>query len=166
ASDVASCSRQPRTIRRRMSEKALRGSRKPAPELTFNGISPKLASYARPEGPNEPESRFRQGELMTIRKTVHFTGMDGAEQQALNDLFQTANKSLGGGWHIDSEADAGVLVVDVDSIYGHMTWLKVHNSGRTIVALTSHGDADADHVLNRPVSAEALAGLLQDLESG
>ena len=103
---------------------------------------------------------------MSIRKTVHFTGMDGAEQQALNDLFQSANKSLGGGWHIDNESDAGILVVDVDSIYGHMTWLKVHNSGRTIVALTSHGDADADHVLNRPVSAEAIAALLQGLESG
>ena len=103
---------------------------------------------------------------MSIRKTVHFTGMDGAEQQALNDLFQSANKSLGGGWHIDNESDAGILVVDVDSIYGHMTWLKVHNSGRTIVALTSHGDADADLVLNRPVSAEAIAALLQGLESG
>ena len=103
---------------------------------------------------------------MTIRKTVHFTGMDGAEQQALNDLFQAANTSLGGGWHIDSEADAGVLVVDVDSIYGHMTWLKVHNSGRTIVALTSHGEADADHVLMRPVSSEALAELMRGLENG
>ena len=103
---------------------------------------------------------------MSIRKTVHFTGMDGAEQQALNDLFQTANKSMGGGWHIDNEADAGVLVVDVDSIYGHMTWLKVHNSGRTIVALTSHSDADADHVLARPVSAEAMAELLRGIESG
>src|SRR5690606_20587824 len=99
-------------------------------------------------------------------KTVHFTGMDGAEQQALNDLFQAANTSLGGGWHIDSEADAGVLVVDVDSIYGHMTWLKVHNSGRTIVALTSHGEADADHVLMRPVSSEALAELMRGLENG
>ncbi|MEZ5465733.1 MAG: hypothetical protein R3F22_11055 [Lysobacteraceae bacterium] len=103
---------------------------------------------------------------MTIRKTVHFTGMDGAEQQALNDLFQAANQSLGGGWHIDNESDAGVLVVDVDSIYGHMTWLKVHNSGRTIVALTSHSEADADHVLARPVSAEAITELLRSIESG
>lgn len=103
---------------------------------------------------------------MTTRKTLHFTGMDGAEQQALNDLFKTANRSIGGDWHIDNESDAGVLVVDVDSIHGHMTWLKVHNSGRTIVALTSHSQADADHVLVRPVSVEAITELLKGLENG
>src|SRR5688572_24070757 len=97
---------------------------------------------------------------MSTRKTVAFTGMDSAEGEKLKSLFADANRRAGEAWALAPENDADMLVIDVDSLYGHMTWLKVHNSGRIIVALSSSDKTDADHQLLRPVTADALAELL------
>jgi hypothetical protein len=97
---------------------------------------------------------------MTARKTLAFTGMDSTEGDKLKTLFNEANRRAGEAWALAPENDADMLVIDVDTLYGHMTWLKVHNSGRIIVALSSSEKADADHVLRRPVTADALAALL------
>jgi hypothetical protein len=97
---------------------------------------------------------------MSTRKTICFTGMDTAEGDRLKAMFADANRRVGDAWTLIGDTDADMLVVDVDSMYGHMTWLKVHNSGHIVVALTSSTKADADHVLSRPVTVDALAALL------
>lgn len=97
---------------------------------------------------------------MSTRKTICFTGMDAAEGDKLKAMFADANRRVGEAWTLIGDTDADMLVVDVDSMYGHMTWLKVHNSGRVVVALTSSNKSDADYVLKRPVTADALAELL------
>lgn len=97
---------------------------------------------------------------MTARKTVAFTGMDSVEGEKLKGLFHDANRRVGDAWAMAPENVADMLIIDVDSLYGHMTWLKVHNSGRIIVALSSNEKAEADHLLLRPVTAGNLAELL------
>src|SRR5688572_847148 len=97
---------------------------------------------------------------MSTRKTISFTGMDAAEQEKLQGQFAEANRRVGDAWTLIGDNEADMLVVDVDSMYGHMTWLKVHNSGRTVVALTSSNKSDADYTLKRPVTIDALAALL------
>lgn len=99
---------------------------------------------------------------MSKRKTVCFTGMESAEQERLTAMFAEANRRLGNTWSLAPENDAEMLVIDVDSLYGHMSWLKVHNSGRTVVALSSNAQADADYVLHRPVALDAMSALLAD----
>jgi hypothetical protein len=99
---------------------------------------------------------------MSTRKTISFTGMDAAEQEKLHGQFAEANRRVGDAWTLTGDNDADMLVVDVDSMYGHMTWLKVHNSGRTVVALTSSNKSEADHTLRRPVTIDALAALLAE----
>ena len=99
---------------------------------------------------------------MSKRKTVCFTGMESAEQERLAAMFGEANRRLGNPWALAPENDAEMLVIDVDSLYGHMSWLKVHNSGRTVVALSSNPQADADYVLHRPVALEAMVALLTE----
>lgn len=98
--------------------------------------------------------------------TLCFTGMDRAEEARLKEMLVEANTWLGGGWNLVPEAQAQVLVVDLDSIYGHMTWLKVHNSGKYVIALTTRAESDADHVLQRPVTVDALAEALTQAASG
>ncbi|MBB5209018.1 hypothetical protein [Chiayiivirga flava] len=98
---------------------------------------------------------------MTNRKTVCFTGMEAAEQERLTALFAEANRRLSNQWSLAPENEAQMLVIDVDSLYGHMSWLKVHNSGRTVVAMSSSPQADADHLLSRPVTLDALQALLR-----
>src|SRR5687768_11663653 len=103
-----------------------------------------------------------RGGKMSKRKTVCFTGMESAEQERLTAMFAEANRRLGNTWSLAPENDAEMLIIDVDSLYGHMSWLKVHNSGRTVVALSSNAQADADYVLHRPVALEALNALLAE----
>ena len=97
---------------------------------------------------------------MSTRKTICFTGMDAAESATLKIQFVDANRRVGEVWTLVQENEADMLVVDVDSMYGHMTWLKVHNSGRIVVAMSVRPHADADHMLLRPVTVDALAALL------
>jgi hypothetical protein len=97
---------------------------------------------------------------MSTRKTVCFTGMDAAESEKLKGLFADANRRGGDVWTLTGDTDADMLVIDVDSMYGHMTWLKMHNSGRIVVALSSSDKADADHLLHRPVTLDGMSKLL------
>jgi len=92
--------------------------------------------------------------------TLCFTGMDRAEEAKLKLMFSDVNEWLGGTWHIVPEAQAQVLIVDLESIYGHMTWLKVHNSGKYVIAITTREETDAEHVLRRPVTVESLVAAL------
>ena len=101
---------------------------------------------------------------MATRKTLSFTGMDAADAAELESMFTRA--ASGRGWSIAPESSAEVLVIDVDSIYGHMTWLRMHNSERTIVALSGSERADAELALTRPVTVEKIAGVLAQLDGG
>jgi hypothetical protein len=100
---------------------------------------------------------------MAARKTLCFTGMGSQEEAQLSSLFQQVAGRLGGAWSLGGLNDADVLVIDVDSIYGHMTWLREHNTGRCIVALTAGERAEADHVLRQPLTGDALVALLSGL---
>ena len=92
--------------------------------------------------------------------TLCFTGMDRAEEAKLKLMFSDVNEWLGGTWNLVPEAQAQVLVVDLESMYGHMTWLKVHNSGKYVIAITTRSESDAEHVLLRPVTVESLVAAL------
>ena len=93
-------------------------------------------------------------------RTLCFTGMDRAEEARLKVLFSDANEWLGGEWMLMPEAQAEVLVVDLDSTYGHMTWLKVHKTNKYVIAISSRPTDEAEHVLLRPVTVETLVAAL------
>jgi len=96
-------------------------------------------------------------------RTLALCGMDRAEEAALRSMVEAAASRLGGRWSIASEADADVLLIDVDSMYGQMSWLKAQGGKRPIVALTAAHRADADYLLARPPQIDALARLLAQL---
>jgi hypothetical protein len=91
--------------------------------------------------------------------------MEPDEREALHALFRTANDVLGERFVLADETAADVLVIDLDSIYGQMTWLKARHGRRTIVALSSGTRAETGLSLTRPVSAEAIAGVLRELQA-
>ncbi len=96
--------------------------------------------------------------------TVFFTGMDAFDAEQLTTLFHETNRRTGNRWKLaDTLETAAVLVVDVDTLYGHMTWLRSQNTDQIIVALTTNATAEADFILHRPVSLEAMRNLLHDL---
>ncbi len=95
--------------------------------------------------------------------TVCFAGFPREEAAAVEDLFEQANALLEHRWQIADETQAQVLIIDMDSMYGHMTWLKAQGSGKTTVGLTTGSRAETDLLLNRPLKADALAALLGQL---
>ncbi len=60
--------------------------------------------------------------------------------------------------------DIDLLLIDVDSIYGHVDWLRAHAEGRALIALTSKPDGAHDHELSRSADASELTALLLQFE--
>jgi hypothetical protein len=98
--------------------------------------------------------------------TLCFTGFSRDDQAKAQQLFAQANAESGGRFALAPEGEARVLVIDMDSMYGHMTWLKAHDSGKTTVGVTSGDRCETDFVLKSPMSMDALRGLLAHLGGG
>jgi hypothetical protein len=58
-------------------------------------------------------------------------------------------------WSSDA-ARADVLLIDVDSLYGHMDWLKAQSQGRKIICLTASSMGEQDVVIARPISVGGI----------
>jgi len=92
--------------------------------------------------------------------TLGTTGMDSATEAELHQAFQVANAQAGGHWRLVGENDAEYVVVDMDSMYGPMSWLRLHAAGKQVIGLTSAGRTQTDFRLVRPLDRNAFAELL------
>jgi hypothetical protein len=95
--------------------------------------------------------------------TLGFTGMDSATEAALTAAFQQANATLGNAWQLRPEADADHVIVDMDSMYGPMSWLRLHAAGKRVIGLTSAPRTQTDFHLSRPFDPGSVAALLKDV---
>lgn len=95
--------------------------------------------------------------------TFGLTGMDGATETALKAAFAEASTRVGGHWRLVPEQDATHVVVDMDTMYGPMSWLRLHGAGKVVIGLTSAARSQTDFRLARPFSTESLSELLQQI---
>lgn len=95
--------------------------------------------------------------------TLGLTGMDPATESALQTAFKVANTRLGGRWSLVPEQQADFVVVDMDSMYGPMSWLRLHAAGKSVIALTAAQRTQADFLLGHPFSADSIARLLGEI---
>jgi hypothetical protein len=95
--------------------------------------------------------------------TLCFSGFSRDDVALIQRQFEQANAELGNRWTLVPEADARVLIIDMDSMYGHMTWLKAQDGGKTTVGLTAGNRSETDFLLQRPVGVPALRALLEQL---
>lgn len=91
--------------------------------------------------------------------TLGLTGMDQATEAALKTSFTDANERLGL-WMLQNEVDADFVVVDMDSMYGPMSWLRLHAAGKRVIGLTTAPRTQADYRLGRPIDTAHLQDLL------
>lgn len=103
---------------------------------------------------------------MANTRSIALSGFSRAEEDSFRSLFEAANRVSGGAFSLGAEAEADVLIIDVDSIYGQMGLMQAQGSGKTLVALTSGARADADLLLQRPLVADAVQKLLKELAAG
>ncbi|MFP7721926.1 hypothetical protein [Lysobacter sp. A3-1-A15] len=95
--------------------------------------------------------------------TLGLTGMDAATEIAIKAAFADANTRLGKQWSLVPDSQAEYVIVDMDSMYGPMSWLRLHAAGKTVIGLTSAPRTQADFLLPQPVDSEGVAALLQEL---
>ena len=72
-----------------------------------------------------------------MAQTLGITGMDPATESALKAAFEQANARLGRAWRLVSDQDADYVIVDMDSMYGPMSWLRLHAAGKRVIGLTA-----------------------------
>ncbi|MGN6312419.1 MAG: hypothetical protein ACTHMO_01510 [Rhodanobacteraceae bacterium] len=82
------------------------------------------------------------------------------------DLFREALGRLTGRlshyWEWSDLAGAELVVVDMDSMFGHMAWLKAHGAGKHVITFARSGQVQgSDLVLAKPLDDDALAAVLE-----
>lgn len=58
-----------------------------------------------------------------------------------------------------------MLIVDIDTMVGHMSWIKLGRDPRAVVAMSARPSRSACYSLQKPLDPSALAALLGQLES-
>ena len=95
--------------------------------------------------------------------TLGFTGMDRATESKVQAAFKVANAETGNRWTLVDGDNADYIVVDMDSLYGPMSWLRLHAAGRKVIGLTSLERSQTDYRLAHPVHADDLMVLLSEI---
>jgi hypothetical protein len=91
--------------------------------------------------------------------------VEAADLERLQQLLDQVRSQLTRPWlWAASEGDADVLVIDVDSLYGHMDWLRAHGQGRKVICLTGRPGNEHDVTLTRPIGAQGLLSALRHFE--
>ncbi|TWI10679.1 hypothetical protein [Aerolutibacter ruishenii] len=95
--------------------------------------------------------------------TLGLTGMDPATETTLKSAFSEANADMAGAWSLVPEGDATYVVVDMDTLYGPMSWLRLHAADKKVIGLTTAARTQTDYRLERPISVQGLATILRDI---
>ncbi len=95
--------------------------------------------------------------------TLSFSGFSREDAADAEGQFEQANAHLKPAWRVVPEAEAHVLIIDMDSMYGHLGWLKAQGTGKVTVGLTTSARSEADHTLTRPLDAGALFDVLTQI---
>lgn len=95
--------------------------------------------------------------------TLGTTGMDRETEAEVIAAFKIANAETGHRWSFVEGDAADYIIIDMDSLYGPMSWLRLHGMGRKVIALTAADRQQTDYRLPRPASATDLAVLLSEI---
>lgn len=98
-----------------------------------------------------------------MTSTLGFTGMDRSTQSELREAIGQSIKRLGLELRLVEDDNAEAVVVDMDSLYGPMSWMQLHNAGRQVIGYTASARSQTDFRLPRPFDAAAIDALLQSL---
>lgn len=91
------------------------------------------------------------------------TGMDQSTRTKLESTFAEANALAGNAWTLVGDQEASHVIVDMDSMYGPMSWLRLHADGKQVIGLTVAPRTQADFHLPQPADATILAAVLRQI---
>ena len=96
-----------------------------------------------------------------MSKRVSLQGAGDGDAERFRQLLEQSAAELASSWKFYSGADTDLLIVDIDTVYGHMDWLRAHSSGKPVAVLTEHAQfGDADLILHKPLTSANLVEVL------
>ena len=95
-----------------------------------------------------------------MARRLAIQGASDEDAARVRELLNEAASKLISPWRMHGGDDAELLVIDVDTVYGHMDWLRAHNS-RLIAVLTGHAPGEEyELVLHKPLTVDNLVQVL------
>ena len=98
-----------------------------------------------------------------MAKTMRIAAMSvgAAEIEQIKSMMNSLRGDAGAHWEWIADSNtADALIIDADSLYGHMDWLRAQSSGRNVICLTASSGHDQDNVLHRPIGVGGLKACL------
>lgn len=93
---------------------------------------------------------------MSRQLTLATISVAAAEQDQIRQVVNgLRDANLTWEWSADA-ARADVVIIDADSMYGHMDWLRAQSQGRNVICLTAAAGHEDDNVLHRPIGVGAI----------
>lgn len=96
-----------------------------------------------------------------MARRLAIQGASEEDSAQLRDLLAQATAILSAPWRVHAGDDAELSIIDVDSVYGHMDWLRAHNS-RLVAAFTAHASDEYEMVLHKPLTLDNLVEVLDN----
>jgi hypothetical protein len=104
---------------------------------------------------------------MSTTRTIAVTGATEQDAARIAALLERHSHKLSSPWQNGKAADADLLVVDIESMYGQMDWLRARSRGRLVIAYTSAAEpAEPEFSLRKPVVSGDLIALLNRISAG
>jgi len=98
---------------------------------------------------------------MSTTRTIAITGASEQDAARIASLLEKHRGRLSTPWENGEAAHADLLVVDIESMYGQMDWLRARSRGRLVVAYTSAAEpVEPEFSLRKPVVSSDLIALL------
>ncbi len=94
---------------------------------------------------------------------LSFSGFSRADEAKARALFEGLGLK---GWSASDEASADAVLIDLDSIYGQMAWLRGLQGGTVAIGVTQALRSDTPYRLPSPFTAEELAEALANVKLG
>jgi hypothetical protein len=104
---------------------------------------------------------------MSTTRTIAVTGATEQDAARIAALLERHRHKLSSPWQNAEAADADLLLVDIESMYGQMDWLRARSRGRLVVAYTSAAEpVEPEFSLRKPVVSADLVALLNRISAG
>jgi hypothetical protein len=101
-----------------------------------------------------------------MSRRLALQGASADDAVRMREMLRHASGVLSTTWTLHDGDDVDLLVIDIDSVYGHMDWLRAQTGGRAVAALTQNPNfEDAEFILRKPIDQSGIASLLNAVHS-
>ena len=103
---------------------------------------------------------------MSTTRTIAVTGASEQDAARIASLLERHRHKLSTPWEHGEAANADLLLVDIESTYGQMDWLRARSRGRLVIAYTSASEPlEPEFSLRKPVVSGELVALLNRISA-